>query len=387
MLETLSPEDSKALLNLCRAGKLYEIEKWIADGKSIRMPPQIKKTPLQVAMDLGFHSLVDLLIRNEDRVEVKNRALADAVERKRIDLVELLLAYGAEIRSVPLCDVLLTWEPQMIRFFLDRGADVITGAPFACAFRERVRTALGPYVEYKKAHSELASELQDQIDRALRHFCYEGDLKWVSLLLWAGANPRSRGPDMDDRWEDDPECHTTALEEACSKRNLDVLKKLKPDPRSDDLSELLSSAALATSKETIEYLVSISANPNDKSNGGSSALDRCIWHLGFGSYDSFLNKRLSTKYDVSGTFDCIRTLVEHGALWTPDDQADLNSVRKALYKCEPAVIVDLVKLLARNKACPEEALERLLDAPRMREHLSTLGMRLIATSKPLRGRR
>lgn len=275
----------------------------------------------------------------------------------------------------------------MIQFFLDHGADVITGSPFAGAFRERVRTALRPFVEYKKAHPELASALQDQIDRALRHFCYEGDLKWVSLLLWAGANPRSRGPDMDDRWAGDPECHTTALNEACSKGKLDVLKKLKPDPRSDDLSELLSSAALATSKETIEYLVSISANPNDKSNGGSSALDRCIWHLGFGSHDSFLNKRLSTKYDVRGTFDCIRALVEHGAQWNPSDQTDLNSVRKALYKCEPAVIVDLIKLFARNKTCPEETLERLLDAPRMREHLSSLGMRPIATSKPLRGHR
>ena len=185
---------------------------------------------------------------------------------------------------------------------------------------------------------------------------------------------------MDDRWVDDPECHTTALREACSKGNLGVLKKLKPDPGSDNLSELLSSAALATSKEITDYLISIGAKPNDKPNGGSSALDRCISHLGFGSYDSFINSRLSTKYDVSGTLDCIRTLVEHGALWTPDDQAELNSVRKALYSCEPAVVVDLIRLLAHNKACPEETLERLLDAPRMREHLSALGMRLTVTS-------
>ncbi len=386
MPETLSPEDGKVLLDLCRAGKLYDLEKWIADGKSVRTPPQIKKTLLQVAMEMGFHSMVELLIRNEERVEVKNKVLAEAVERKRLDLVELLVSYGAEIRSVPLSDVLLTWEPRMIQFFLNHDADAISGAPFAIAFREKVRTALRPYVEYKKAHSELAPALQEQADRALRYFCYEGDLKWVSLLLWAGANPRSRGPDMDDRWADDPECHTTALKEACSKGNLDVLKKLKPDPRSDDLSELLSSAALATSKEIVEYLVSIGAKPNDKRSGGSSALDRCIWHLGFGSYDSFLNKRLSTKYDVSGTFDCVRVLVEHGALWAPEDQTDLNSVRKALYKCEPAVVVDLVKLLARNKACSEESLEQLLDAPRMREHLSALGMRLIATS-PKRLRR
>jgi hypothetical protein len=33
---------------------------------------------------------------------------------------------------------------------------------------------------------------------ALRQFCQEGNLKWVSLLIWAGANPRSSGPALDD---------------------------------------------------------------------------------------------------------------------------------------------------------------------------------------------
>ena len=146
----LSPEDGKALVNLCRAGRLYAVEEWIASGKSIRTPPQIKKTPLQVAMELGFHSLIELLIRHEERLEVKNEALAYAVERKRFDVVELLVSYGADIRSVPLSDVLLTWEPRMMAFFLDRGADVITDAPFAVAFREKIRTAFRPY-GYKKA--------------------------------------------------------------------------------------------------------------------------------------------------------------------------------------------------------------------------------------------
>lgn len=379
MSAVLTLEESKSLLALCRAGRLYEIEDWIRAGKSIEVSEGVRKSPLQVAMDTGFQSLIELLIRHEERLEVKNEALANAVERKRLDFVELLVSNGAEVRSVPLADVLRAWEPQMIAFFLDRGADVITGSPFAVAFGQKIRTALRPYVEYKKAHPELALGLQEQADRALRHFCNEGDLKWISLLLWAGANPRSRGPDLDDRWADDPECHTTALKEACSKGNLDVLKKLKIDPRTDDLSELLSSAAL-TSKETIEYLLSLGAKTNDKPNGGSSALDRCLWRLGWGSHDSFFNKRLSTKYDVSGTFECIRVLVEHGAHWNPEDKTEINSVRKALYQCEPVVVVDLMKLLARNKACPEETLEQLLDAPRMREHLSSLGMRLIAIS-------
>ena len=377
--EFLTSEEAKALIKLCREGKLYEIESWIASGKSIHVAPQTKKTPLAVAIDIGFHSLIELLVRNEDRRAVKNQALSEVVSSRRLDLVELLISHGAEVCSVPLTDVLLTWEPQIIRFFLENGADVVTGAPFAVAFREKVRTALRPFVDYKKSRPDLAPALQEQVDRALRHFCYEGDLKWVSLLMWAGADPRSKGSTLDDRWVDDPECHTTAFQEACSGGKLDVLKRLKPDPRFDDLSELLSSVGWSNSAEMANYLLALGANPNDKVNGGSSALDRCFWHLGFGTFDPFFKKRLSTRSEVSKTFDCIRELVEHGAVWKPDDSKASNSVRKFLYKCEPAVTVDLVKLLARNKACPEETLEQLLDAPRMKQHLSTLGIKLLAS--------
>src|SRR5207302_5824933 len=54
---------------------------------------------------------------------------------------------------------------------------------------QRYEPALRPLVEYKRAHPELATQLQEQLDCALRHFCGEGDLKWVSLLMWAGGRP------------------------------------------------------------------------------------------------------------------------------------------------------------------------------------------------------
>jgi hypothetical protein len=375
--EFLTTDDSKALIALCRAGRLYEVEHWIQAGRSISLAPQFKKGPLQLAIELGFHSLIELLVRNEKSQTIKNRSLEYAVARRRLDLVELLVSNGADVLSIPLVDVLLTWEPTLIRFFLDNGADVLTGAPFATAFGEKIRTALRPFVEYKKTHPEHAAALQEQSDRALRHFCYEGDLKWISLLLWAGANPRTRGPTLDDRWVDDPECHTTALQEACSKGNLEVLKKLKPDPALDDLAGLLASAA--ASKELIAYLLSLGASPNDKPNGGSSGLDHLFWHLGFARFDVFTNDRIATRSDVRETFECIRQLAEHGAIWRPEDRRSLNSVRQVLYKCEPQVTVDVVKLLASNKACEEETLEQLLNAPRMKQHLSTLGMRLFGT--------
>jgi hypothetical protein len=377
MASTLTIDESKTFLAFCRRGRLYDVDQWIAAGKSIVTHPSIKRTPLLTAIDTGFHSLVELLARNESRQEQKDRALREAVESKRLDLIEVLVENGARIQAVPLGDVLLTWDRQVMQFFLDRGADPVTGSPFLIAFHNKVQRALRPFVDYKKAHPELADSLQAQADRALRHFAGQGDLKWISLMMWAGANPRRLGPDLDDRFADDPDCHTTALREACSKGSLDALKKLKPDPRLDNLSDLLQAAALSESKELIAYLLHLGAQPNDKPNGGSSALDRCLWHLPWEDRNTFISKQLASKYALAGGFARIERLLEAGAQWRPSDpDSGMKSVRQMLCKCEPAVTVVLVKLFAKYKAAPEELLEELLDTPRMRGHLSTIGMKL-----------
>ena len=373
----LTIDEGKALLALCRAGKLYGIERWIASGKSICTPPSIKRTPLLTAIDTGFHSLVELLARNEPRQEQKDRALVEAVKGKRLDMVQVLVENGARIQAVSLEDVLLTWDRELMQFFLDRGADPVTDNPFMIAFQNKVQRALRPFVDYKKAHPEVADALQAQADRALRHFAGQADMKWISLLMWAGANPRGLGPDLDDRYADDPECHTTALREACSKGSPDALKKLKPDPHLDNLSDLLQAAALSDSKELIDYLLHLGAQPNDKPNGGSSALDRCLWHLPWEDRNTFTSKQLASKYALAGGFARIERLLEAGAQWRPSDPDDgMKSVRQMLCKCEPAVTVTLMKLFAKYKAAPEDLLEELLDTPRMRGHLSTIGMKM-----------
>jgi hypothetical protein len=232
MGEVLTREETQELIKLCQNGRLYEIRNWIAAGKSLRTAPEIKKTILSVAIKTGFHSLVELLAQYETQA-AKNQGLADAVSQKRLDLVELLVACGAEIKAVPFSNVLLCWEPHIIRFFLDNGADVITGSPFAVAFGAKIQTALRPFLESKRRYPELASALQEQADRALRKFAHDGDLKWVSLLMWAGANPRSRGPQVEDEYEggsdeEEAEYYTTALEGAPRDLGTDLLSGRKP---------------------------------------------------------------------------------------------------------------------------------------------------------------
>ena len=145
---------------------------------------------MKVAVGTGFHSLVELLASHATNGELKNKALLYAVSLKRLDLIQLLVALGAEVRSIPFIQI---WEPTIIRYFIDHGVDVIKDFPFAMAFGEKTRTTLRRWRECKEKNPDTAPQLQEQADRALRYFCHEGDLKWVSLLMWVGGNPRTSG--------------------------------------------------------------------------------------------------------------------------------------------------------------------------------------------------
>ena len=100
---------------------------------------------------------------------------------------------------------------------------------------------------------------------ALRQFCQEGNLKWVSLLMWAGANPRSSGPALDDVDHiEDPEWHTTAMHEASASGNVDDPQAAEAN-RADDLAGMLERAAYSAHRDVLAHLLDLGANPNDKS--------------------------------------------------------------------------------------------------------------------------
>jgi hypothetical protein len=90
-----SPEEAKELVALCRAGRLYDIEKWIAQGKSLDISAVAKRgrrtTLLELSVETGFHSLVELIAKSEPDRSAKNAALRGAVSSRRLDLIELLL--------------------------------------------------------------------------------------------------------------------------------------------------------------------------------------------------------------------------------------------------------------------------------------------------------
>ena len=193
-----SLDQVKPLLQLCKAGRLFDVQGWMAAGNPLNPPPHVQKgsaprSPLEVAVEQGFQSLVLVLLRGGAAFNRSGhcRALTSALRLRRFDLVQLLVEHGYDPAAVDLCEVFETWDRAIMEYFIDRGADLDTGDPLAQALCQRIRTALGVFKRYR----EFRPALQRQADIALRYHCKEGNLKWVSLMLWAGADAYSLGPD------------------------------------------------------------------------------------------------------------------------------------------------------------------------------------------------
>jgi hypothetical protein len=59
------------------------------------------------------------------------------------------------------------WNPKIIEYFIEQGADVETGQPLASALCWRIRTALGVY----KWHKDHFPSFQEQINTNLLNHC------------------------------------------------------------------------------------------------------------------------------------------------------------------------------------------------------------------------
>jgi hypothetical protein len=72
-----SLEDLRPLQELCRQGRLYEVERWIVEGKPLQLAHAAihksarPKTALEIALETGQHSLVSVLLKSGYRLELE----------------------------------------------------------------------------------------------------------------------------------------------------------------------------------------------------------------------------------------------------------------------------------------------------------------------------
>src|SRR5262245_56588601 len=114
-----SVEDLRPLHQLCREGRLYEVERWIAEGKPLQLVPEAlhksarPKTALEIALETGQHSLVSALLNSKYRLELERyRPLDLALKERRWDLFDLLLEAGGDLKSVEVYTVLNTYNVE-----------------------------------------------------------------------------------------------------------------------------------------------------------------------------------------------------------------------------------------------------------------------------------
>ena len=355
---TALPNDLKELIGLIRQGRLYDVRQWIDDGKNIRLPEEghFILSPMLAAVRTGFHSMVELLLEQLSKEEDLDGLLHEAVCAGRLDLIELLHRFGADPKSIEYDTVASTHNPLILRWFEDRGIDLESDYPLASAFRWRKRAALGTYMRHRKAMPHL----QMQLNMALRYHAAAGDLKWVCLLLWAGADPRAQVPKLDSDYPEDEERKGTALADAVLHGHMEIIRKFKIDPKKDDLNGLLHATWLTANREIIEMLIELGADPaGDRS---IETVRTYVQSLGWA-----LESNSPFRRDYRELTESLCLLARKGARWIAPGKRDFRSLRVGLSQTDRSTALDILRKLVYAGFFSEEVFRTLVNTPRMKK--------------------
>jgi len=266
----LSDEQVEELRVAVKKGRLFDVQGWTAAGKPLFKKYSRKKQALKLAVESGFHSMVEILARVWPDQETLNEAMRWAAHKRRKDLVWLLLDAGAEMKAVGLDDIADCCDKKLLIHFLDHWDALGDDYALMWAVLARIRPLIGVIRDY----APRIPNYQIQLAGALNSFIEEESLKWVALTLWMGADPRQPGPTPLMNFSEDPEDCMSPLEYSFLKGSPGALKLMKPSPELDDLNGLLAEYRLDENEglEIAEYLVGLGANINNLPNGGSSVL-------------------------------------------------------------------------------------------------------------------
>src|SRR5438105_523395 len=120
-------EELRELAQLCRAGRVYDVEHWIQQGRPIQAlsyktaNKRTVETPLRAAVRTKHRDLALLLLCNGYRLELESTGwdsvLNEALENRSFELFELLLKWGADPKSVDLGTLFDTYKSDLFERF------------------------------------------------------------------------------------------------------------------------------------------------------------------------------------------------------------------------------------------------------------------------------
>lgn len=382
-------DEIEPLREMCRKGRLFEVQDWIRQGKPVARDivgsrGRPKSSPLRIAIDRGFHSLVQVLLEAGASTRLGHyRALDHAVRKNRPDLAALLLEHGAALADTSMVDVVESWQTDMVEVFISHGANLTDGNPIALALASEIRPALG----WLKKFGTTQPEVVRQADIALRYHVWKksGTTKWVALMLWAGANPWSRGPYRIEDWSrpgkqaeaDGRQAEANAVELAVVRGRLDILEQTSlltpPDPACPESMELLRNASVASNSRVLKLLLERGHVPRLLADAGSGVISGLLCGLGGAplARGRFVESD-STGLDGSWMREqmkMIRMLASEGAKWRPEGKTTMRYCRQSLFRMKPRFTIEFIQIMQEHGATSRQVIQKLIGTPAMKRHL------------------
>jgi len=358
-----SLEEFKPLHKLCREGRLYEVERWISDGRPLQAEPAAivkgtrPKTALQIAIESGQHSLTKLLLSNGYQLQLERyRPLDLALAIRRWDLFDLLLEWGADLKSVDVYTVLNTYNTELYERFRAAGFDLTQGHEMASILGHG--TSNRPLLGFVKRYRAEDPKIQSELNLALRYQVRKGNERGVALCLWAGADPHVPASDtveQSDTENGEEPSGWSAIEEAASEGDLAILQRLGPDPVRDNFDELYRYARYGT---IVSFLSTI-----QKPNNITSILSSQLWWVA-----------TPLPYSSPRGSGVIEAVLSCGVRWEEQNPRLLNNIRRSLLKLHDYGLTVLVKRLKRPEVCVPETYQALIRTPNMQTRLLALGL-------------
>jgi len=346
--------DMEELARLCRKGDLFGVQKWIESGRPVEPGPgKFRRTPLRVAIETGFLSMVEVLLSAGIERDEKTRALRKALDLGRADIFELLVRHGADHATLDFEEVMESRQKEVIEWYVRKGADWDRGYPIAHALARGQREFLGIYMGLR----DEVPTARLQASMALRKHCYEGRMRWVALLLWAGADPYLSVPDLD--YPDDEDCYGSALGAAISRGHSEIVLKIGIDPARCDVSQLLATVWLLADTRIVEALLAAGADPNAQTKSGNP-MDSLAGALGWA-----LDTMFKVETNVEAVMRSLEAAASKGGRCRFTDSGSLAVLRRSLAKVSREEAIALLRRLLICGAIEPQDMRRLMATPKM----------------------
>lgn len=357
-----SDQELDELRILVRKGHLFAVQEWIAEEKPIFVKVdrfRNHQCPLIIAVESGFHSMVQILADVWPDDESLVDAIHIAADKPRLDIVWMLLPHVANLKLICLHTIAGCNDKDLMKYFLDRWDEVDNEDGLQSIVLAMPRPLTGLIREY----APRLPNSQFQLACAMRSFVRKNHPRWVGLTLWMGGDPRLRVPDLQYDDHDYPEGWLSPIEEAVNAGSVQILKLMKPSPDRDDMNQLFAQVSYFrdTSLEVMEYLLKCGAPINGAENGGSLILSKffsCSYRYGFKTWATG---------PTYAEIEFLKKWIQLGAKWVPTEGYELTDARKTLRYMRPERIWEFLKIL--SGAVDEPVLLKLCNSDIVRDAL------------------